>query len=121
MFPLIRPGDLLTVAPVTALRRGDVLLSQRDDGKWVCHRLIRSTADSVSLRGDALSSVDRPVPRDAVLGRVIAIERDGRVRRLDGPAGRLIGILVRISVAGRPLWPRLLRSLQRLRASTRRS
>ena len=108
MRPLIRRGDLLTVGPASEVSLGDVLLVEGTDGRWVCHRLVEATVDTVTLRGDALLRPDRPLARDAVIGRVLAVTRDGRVRPIGGVVGRLTRTAAAASICGRPVLPRLL-------------
>jgi hypothetical protein len=84
MHPTIRNGEVILVEPVgdRALRMGDVLLYRRSRSA-IAHRLIRvrGLADGrrqLLLRGDAADSCDPLVHIDHVLGRVVAVERDGR-------------------------------------------
>jgi signal peptidase I len=94
MYPTIRDGDAITVAPVAFddVVRGDLLLC-RQDQRVIAHRVIGiTTRDSMrifELRGDAKAACDAPVAADAVVGRVIAVHRNGRVVTLCGRAARL--------------------------------
>ena len=78
MVPLLRPGDVVWVEPVTpsALKRGDLIVVQRQ-GTWVTHRLVARQGGKWQVKGDNLRHPDPPVTDEAVLGRVVAIERDG--------------------------------------------
>lgn len=78
MAPLLRSGDVVWVEPVapSALRRGDLVVVQRQ-GAWITHRLIARRGDRWYTKGDGLCHPDPAVPGEAILGRVIAIERDG--------------------------------------------
>lgn len=93
MLPMIRSGDTVRVAPLDRLRKGDVLLYERD-GRWFVHRLICDRGADVSrgrlvLRGDGLPVADPPVTAASVLGRVTGIERRSRIVWLDGPIGTI--------------------------------
>lgn len=115
MAPLIRSGDVLHVERVTELVVGDVLLVEQGDDWWA-HRLLDvSESGRVVLRGDAHRQTDLPLPRDAVLGRVEAVERAGRMLRLDGWRARLVRGVSRVSVLGRPILPELVALARRLR------
>lgn len=98
MYPLIRDGDLLHVAPAVCedIHRGDVLLCRVAD-HVVAHRVtqIRRTADGVSLklRGDATFGSDGWVTGGAVLGKVVAAERAGSRTVLDTTSRRWLGAL----------------------------
>jgi hypothetical protein len=94
MHPTIRNGDAITVVPLghSPVRVGEVLLYRRGLGA-IAHRVIRvqsahGRSVGLELRGDAALSCDRPIQLAQVLGRIVAIERDGRRMRLDpmGPA-----------------------------------
>lgn len=89
MHPTIRNGEAITVAPLgrSPLRVGDVLLYRRGRAA-IAHRVIRvrsAAGRSIGfvVRGDAAHSCDRPIELAQVLGRVLAIERDGRSVRVD--------------------------------------
>lgn len=79
MYPLIRSGDRLLVEPVAprALRRGDVVLARLDRG-LTAHRIVRIDGDTITTRGDNCGVDDPPFTRAQLLGRVRAVERDGR-------------------------------------------
>lgn len=110
MHPTIRNGDAITVVPLgqSPVRVGEVLLYRRGLGA-IAHRVIRVQSPrgrsvGLVLRGDAALSSDRPIQLAQVLGRVMAIERDGRRVRLDpmGPAwSRALGYALRLARASR--------------------
>jgi hypothetical protein len=94
MYPTIRDGEAITVAPVAVddVVEGDLLLC-RQDQRVIAHRVVGITTHNAirifELRGDAKAACDAPIRGDAVVGRVIAVHRDGRVVRLYGRAARL--------------------------------
>ena len=82
MHPLIRDQDVLIVAPLDRPARiGDILLYVADR-RPVAHRLVAvgSGKDGLffALKGDSASAPDLPVRPDRVVGRVFAVERNGR-------------------------------------------
>jgi signal peptidase len=83
MYPTILHGDVITVAPVAAhaVARGDILL-YRDGDRVLAHRLIsvssHGTETRFRLRGDTNATCDAPVAAAQIVGRVEAVERDGR-------------------------------------------
>lgn len=94
MLPTIADGELLLVAPAAAaaVRRGDILLCRCPAGA-VAHRVTEISRDpggglQFRLRGDGKLGCDAPVAAAAVLGRVVAVSRNGRLVRLGGPAAR---------------------------------
>ena len=91
MWPLLRPGDFTIAEPLTgAPRQGDVLV-YRAGTQLVAHRFIGTFSDGrLRLHGDFVLDEDPPLPPADVLGRVVAIERDGRRIPLDSGLPRLL-------------------------------
>ena len=94
MRPMIQSGDFvfLRKPDIDTLRMGDLLLCRQAGGRMVLHRLIIVSRDKngdirrLTTKGDSVDIFDPPVGVEAVLGRVIAIERHRKrrmVRRID--------------------------------------
>jgi hypothetical protein len=86
MLPTVRDGECLVVAPIEggAATAGDVVLCETWRGP-LAHRVLRleskvDGATRVVLQGDASVEPDRPVEASAVRGRVVGVERRGRLR-----------------------------------------
>lgn len=79
MLPTLRPGDEVVVQPVMAeaLEPGDwvVVRSERDA---FLHRYLGSRNGRILTKGDGHRALDPSWPPDAVLGRVVEAQRDGR-------------------------------------------
>jgi signal peptidase I len=94
MHPTIRDGEAISIAAVSPdeVVRGDVVLC-RHDNRVLAHRVVAATARGAGrvfqLRGDAKAACDEPVSADSVVGRVIAIHRNGRLIGLDDRPARL--------------------------------
>jgi hypothetical protein len=115
MHPTIRENEALVVAPAAPawLALGDIVLSRCGE-KITAHRLVWIDAETAAedspggpdgrpmfiLRGDACSACDPPIHESQILGKVVAVERKGRmlnpyglrtelVRRLYALASRL--------------------------------
>lgn len=84
MVPFIWDGDLLLVSPAesSAIRVGDVICYQTLPGQLFLHRVIMRDGERLVTKGDALACTELIGPGH-VLGKVVAIERRGRSRRLD--------------------------------------
>jgi predicted phage tail protein len=107
MRPFIRDGDVVEVTPVDAeaLRRGDVVLRVDAHERPLVHRVIEiergRTGLQVRTRGDAMAVADGAVDGRQILGRVVAVERNGRRLVLDRGLSRSIAhAWVALSPAG---------------------
>ena len=105
MYPTIREGETITVQPVSssAVRTGDIIL-YRWEKAVIAHRVIRIVLDPAKagapqgpkarsspsqsstlsphhlfvLRGDSSGACAERVKPEQILGKVIAVDRDGR-------------------------------------------
>ncbi len=114
MLPFIREGDRALVAHgCQGIRPGDVIVFRQGES-LIAHRVIRLLADHTFLtRGDNAEQFDAPVPGEAVLGRVLAIQRGAQVMRLHTTAWSITGrLIVMGTLAGGQLY-RWVRPLKR--------
>jgi signal peptidase I len=84
MAPTLRLGDVVWVEPVSAadLQPGDLVVARRA-GDLVAHRFLYADQTGWRLKGDACPYPDDPLPAEALIGRAVSVERDGRLIRLD--------------------------------------
>lgn len=76
MAPLIRKDDLVMAVTVTELRTGDVVVVSGSSP--AVHRVVKVLKeDHVLTKGDASLSLDLPLVKDDIAGKVIAIVRKG--------------------------------------------
>jgi len=90
MLPMLRQyRDSVILAPVSgSLKPGDIALYQREDGRFVLHRVIRVTAEGYQFCGDnqsQLESVTQPQLTALVTGYI----QNGNRRSLNSPGYRL--------------------------------
>ena len=82
MWPTIRPGEAITVEPATAtdVKLKDIVL-YRTGRRVIGHRVVRietRNGERVLLaRGDAGRGAGEPVAVQQILGKVVAVEREG--------------------------------------------
>jgi signal peptidase I len=82
MVPAVRPGDVIHVkhSEVGDLSRGDIVVFRRA-GRLIAHRAMRTSGKSAKgllvTRGDRVPREDAPILGSELLGRVVAIERNG--------------------------------------------
>jgi phage repressor protein C with HTH and peptisase S24 domain len=90
MYPAIRSGDYLEIAPcdVSQLRRGDVILAMTERG-LTAHRVVGLRRTGITMRGDNALRSDPSVRPEDVLGRV------ENVRTESATISRLAAVLVR--------------------------
>lgn len=99
MAPLIRSHDVLSVAPVITerLRCGDVIAWKRGRDSLVVHRIISVRKRSFVTRGDAVNSPDGPIDTNQVVGKAIAVIRNGQSRTFGlGPERVFVAWLSRL-------------------------
>lgn len=83
MWPWIRAGDLVRIVPIDGpLRRGDVLLIERGPGDLMLHRLTARREGQLRLQGDHRVMDDGWFDRSQAIGKLAAIERNGRPIRI---------------------------------------
>jgi len=94
MYPTIRDGETVTVAPASpdAIVRGDIVLF-RLRRRVLAHRVVSVTVSGndrfFELRGDAKAAGDGPAGANEILGKVINVRRNGRVIPLSGARARV--------------------------------
>lgn len=104
MAPLIRNGDLITIAHgARDLRRGDIVVF-RQEGKLVVHRLLRAAlpgdAGLALTKGDNRATTDPPLRRESIVGKVILVQGE-RVRcRLSSITWRTLNRLLAVISEG---------------------
>lgn len=81
MMPLIRQGrDLMVIVPKPAdrLKRYDIPLYRRDDGKYILHRILRVRSDDYVLCGDNQWRRETGITDRHIIGVLQAVVRDGK-------------------------------------------
>jgi signal peptidase I len=117
MYPFVRNGDILEIEPLHGgqVRLFDIILYKTGDQRLLAHRVVginhQQKTPEIILQGDALLLKDLPIPTDQVLGRVIAIQRNGKIIRMDSSFQRLLACLW---VGMEPIRPILFRLKARL-------
>lgn len=98
MRPFIRDGDFIVVSPVksSSIRKGDVVFYSDAENKIIVHRIIRKYKKNdritVLIKADASFGSSEKVEIQNVLGKVVAIERNGREKRLDRKLYQIMGL-----------------------------
>jgi len=81
MTPFLAPGrDVVYLSTVSGpLRRGDMVLYRRDNGRYVLHRILQVSADSYTMIGDAQSVPESGIRREQIQAVVSAVRRKGKL------------------------------------------
>jgi len=98
MSPILMPGDRVLVCGKNAdeLSIGDIVLARAGDA-WLAHRLIARRVQNgrvfLVTQGDNAAQPDPFWSAAQVVGRVVAIQRDSRIIRLDSRRAVCLGLL----------------------------
>ena len=84
---LEKPGEL---------KKGDMVLFLRSDGRYVLHRISVVRNGVYDILGDNLPNPDRDVPQEDILAKVAAYNRRGKVWRTDDRLYRVLLPAVRV-------------------------
>jgi len=101
MRPFIRDGDIIVVSPIenSSIKTGDVVFYLTTENKVMVHRVIKkykkdkNNRSTMFIKGDATFSSPEKVEMQNVLGKVVAVERNGRKKRLDTKFYQIKGVL----------------------------
>jgi signal peptidase I len=98
MTPFIGNGDIVIIrkVPLISHHIGDILFFKNSIGHPVVHRFLKRQGAFYRTKGDAQLSFDEPIPPEAVLGKVVSIEKGGlsRVWHLDKGPWRIVNYLL---------------------------
>lgn len=98
MRPFIRDEDFIVVNPVkgSSIRKGDVVFYSNAENKIMVHRIIRKYKKNEKItaliKADASFGSPEKVDIHNVLGKVVAIERNGHEKRLDRKSYQILGL-----------------------------
>lgn len=98
MRPFIQDGDFITVSPAenSSLKTGDVVFYSTTGNRLIVHRIIRkhkkNDRTTILVKGDASFDSPERITGQHVLGKVTAIERNGRKVSLDTKSNQIKGL-----------------------------
>lgn len=92
MTPFLVGGrDTVYLSAVSrSLKRGDVVLYRRDNGKPVLHRICALEGDTFCLVGDAQQILESGIRRDQILAVVTAVRRKGKLLTPEDPLWKFL-------------------------------
>lgn len=76
MSPAIEKWDLIIVDLDSEYKVGDII-SYKKDGVYITHRIIEINKNTIITKGDANNTIDNPITKDMVAGKVVKIYSGG--------------------------------------------
>jgi len=74
MSPYIEKSDFIFIdVNNDDYKEKDVVTFESDDGSFITHRIIKITDTAVITKGDANNTVDNPITKDRIIGKVVKI------------------------------------------------
>ena len=84
MWPLLNHlRDGVTIVPAKRIRSGDIVLFDRQNGRYALHRVIRKGKDGFTMAGDNQWFMEFGLSYEQVVGVVSAIVRNGKIIPVD--------------------------------------
>jgi len=99
MWPFLKSGEKLIVKETrpNSLKLGDIILFRQAE-KLVCHRLVKRSSVNGKVvlyaRGEHNFFHNDPVEEEMLVGRVVGIFRNGKIKGLNGALRRLQNYLL---------------------------
>ena len=83
MHPFIHGNeDIILLAPLTDLHKGNIVLALIDGKRYVIHRIIRINGDNFTLMGDGNLYGKERCSRADIYGTVVTVIRNGKERNI---------------------------------------
>lgn len=82
MFPLLadkRDSVILSKCNKWSLKKGDIPLYKRSNGRYILHRIVKVNKDSYDLCGDNQYIVEKGLPKENIIAVVKSCERNGKL------------------------------------------
>jgi len=116
MLPfLVSDRDAATlIKPDRFLKKGDVPLYLRDNGKYVLHRVIKANNGVYTMLGDAQHTTEPGIRHDQIIGLAVRFERNGKDISCSNLFYRFYSWFWRVSRFCRFFTRRMLRVLRRI-------
>lgn len=114
MLPMLRQGrDTVTLSPITGkLKKYDLPLYQRSNGKYVLHRIVR-VGETYTCSGDNQVVLEHGLTQEQMIAVVTAYTRDGKNHSVSSIGYRLYCRLWHHTRLIRRIWRGLRRRLAR--------
>ena len=90
MMPLLHHmEDRVVIVPPNKIRLGDIVLFDRQNGRYALHRVIGKSKSGFSMAGDNQYHIEKNLDYGQIIGVVSAIERGEKLKSYDSFSLRL--------------------------------
>lgn len=115
MLPMLRQGiDTVTLSPVKGkLRKYDLPLYKRDDGKYVLHRIVKAD-EFYTCIGDNQFAFEKGLRHDQMIAVVTKFTRSGKEHSVSELSYKVYCVFWHYSRSFRHLWRRAVNKLKRI-------
>ncbi len=116
MYPLVQHRrDSVVLRAAGELKKGDVPLYRRPEGKYVLHRIVKVTDEGYGIMGDFETEVEYPVKKDAVVAVAEGFYRKGNYISCDSLWYKIYWRVWGVLRPVRPLMIKIIRFIGKLR------
>ncbi len=116
MFPLVaHRRDSVVLGSFDKLKKGDVPLYKREDGKYILHRIIKEKDGAFAIMGDFETKIEYPVSKKAVLAVAKGFYRKGKYISCESFSYKAYCFLWGILRPVRPLLLKIIRLVSKIK------
>lgn len=84
MLPFINKNHYVVLDKPNDLKKNDIILYKRENGKYVLHRIYKVKKDYYQLLGDNQIYREYPIYQNQVIGKVIEVVKGNKTNNLKG-------------------------------------
>lgn len=84
MLPFLNKKHYVILDKPNDLKKNDIILYKRDNGKYVLHRIYKVKKDYYQLLGDNQVYREYPIYKNQVIGKVVTVIKGDKINNLNG-------------------------------------
>ena len=116
MFPLLRHGrDRVKLNSVTDVKKYDIVLYRRDNGKYILHRIVKMNGDTLGIAGDNEQQIEYPIYKSQIIAIVTGFWRKGKYYECDSMLHKIYSRIWLMILPKRRKALRILRKANKIR------
>ena len=99
MQPLLHTNDIVTIAKIDEVKKGDIILFKRNESQYVLHRVIK-IKNKLSFVGDHQTKIETGIDSSQLVAKVVSYKKKGsnKSHNLNSLSYKIYKILVRFSL-----------------------